>query len=55
MTSDTGQSFLLTLGRGANLQADELRALLAEGAPVVVEYTGQPGLASASAHYVRRA
>jgi len=53
--SEAGQSYLLTLARDANLQTEELRILLLEDAPVIVDYTGQPGLASASAHRVRRA
>jgi len=52
--SEAGQSYLLTLARDANLHMEELRILLLEGAPVIVDYTGQPGLASASAHCVRR-
>jgi hypothetical protein len=52
--SEAGQSYLLTLDRDANLQMEELRILLLEGASVIVDYTGQPGLASASARRVRR-
>jgi hypothetical protein len=50
-----GPSLLLTLAHDAPVNADDLQQWLREGATVVVDYQGEPGLDSGTAHAVRRA
>ena len=49
-----GPNLLLTLAQTAHLDSAELQRLLRERATVVVDYEGEPGLASGVAHEVRR-
>jgi hypothetical protein len=55
LTTDGGQSFLLTLAHGAPLDAGGLCHYLTTGARVRVEYQGEPGLVSGVAHAVQPA
>ena len=52
VATDTGQSFLLTLGRDALVDVADVNRFRIAHVPVVVEYEGEPGLASAVAHRV---
>jgi hypothetical protein len=52
LTLPTGQSYLLALHHAANVAPEDLRTFQHERTDVVVEYSGDPGLASASAHRV---
>ena len=53
LQSDAGQGLLFTLARGASASAADLRRFHAAGTHVVVEYTGEPNLASGGAQAVR--
>jgi hypothetical protein len=53
--TETGQVYLLTLGRGARVDEAGLAELQRQRALVTVAYTGEPNLASGVAQDVRRA
>jgi hypothetical protein len=53
LTTDDGRSLLLTLAHDASVGQEALCRILESGAPVEVEYAGEPGLASAVARSVR--
>ncbi|HYU17317.1 MAG TPA: hypothetical protein VEQ11_01325, partial [Chloroflexota bacterium] len=55
LTTDGGQSFLLTVAHDASLDGAELCRLRDGGARVIVDYDGEPGWASGVAHSVRTA
>ena len=46
LVTEDGRGFLFTLARNANIDTAELRRLHARDIPVVVSYTGVPGLDS---------
>ncbi len=52
LTTDRGQSLLLTLSHGAGTDEETLHRWQADGTRIGVEYEGEPGLASAVAHQV---
>jgi hypothetical protein len=52
---DDGPAYLLTLAHDAPIEAARLHDFVRSGAPVVVEYEGEPGLVSGVAHRVRPA
>jgi hypothetical protein len=54
LTTPSGQSYLLTLGHDANVDAGTLRQFQRERLEVRVTYSGEPGLASGVAHSIRR-
>jgi hypothetical protein len=54
LLTDGGQGLLLTLGHDASIDDAELEALHAGDAHVVVEYDGEPNLASGVARRIRR-
>lgn len=53
LTTDQGQSFLLTLAHDASATPTDLVRFLDEQTHVEVAYSGQPGLDSGVAHAVR--
>jgi hypothetical protein len=53
LASDSGQVYLLTLGRDVQLDAAELNHLKDTAAHVAVDYTGEPNLADGVAHSLR--
>jgi hypothetical protein len=53
LLTDSGQVYLLTLGRDAPLDASALAELHARGAHLDVDYTGEANLANGVAHVVR--
>jgi hypothetical protein len=55
LTTDGGQSFLLTLAHDAPLDGAGLCRFLAAGTRVRVAYQGEPGLVSGVAHAVEPA
>jgi hypothetical protein len=55
LLTDGGQTYLLTLARGAPLDAQELSELRRAAARVVVDYSGEPNLAGGVARSVQRA
>jgi hypothetical protein len=55
LMTDSGQGYLLTLGRDAGIDARDLRRLHDAGAHVVVEYDGDPDFTSGVARTVRAA
>jgi hypothetical protein len=55
IATNGGSNLLLTLAHTAPLDSAELQQLVRDRTPVVVEYEGEPGLASGVAHEVRRA
>ena len=55
LLTDGGQGLLLTLGYDASIGDAELHELHASNARVVVDYEGEPNLASGVARRVRRA
>jgi hypothetical protein len=55
VVSEAGQGFLFTLAKDAGLDGSDLRRLHDERQQVVVEYTGEPGLASGVARSVKAA
>ena len=55
LVRDDQSTYLLTLAHDAPIDGAELNGFMRSGAPVVVEYTGEPGLASGVAHGVRPA
>jgi hypothetical protein len=55
LLTDGGQGLLLTLGHDASVDDAGLHDLHARDARVLVEYEGEPNLASGVAHRVRRA
>jgi hypothetical protein len=54
LATDAGQSFLLTLAHDAPVDGADLCRFRDERAHVVVEYTGEPGLASGLARSIHR-
>jgi hypothetical protein len=54
LVTDGGEALLCTLAHDVHLPDGELRRLYAAGVRVVVEYGGQPGLASCVVHSVRK-
>ena len=50
LLTDTGQVYLLRLGRHAPVDASTLAELHRRGAQVTVEYTGEPNLNTGVAH-----
>jgi hypothetical protein len=54
LTTPSGQSFLLTLGHNADVDAGDLHRYQRESCDVRVEYSGEPGLSSGVAHSIRR-
>jgi hypothetical protein len=55
LASDSGQVYLLTLGRHAPLDAETLADLHARGARVSVAFRGEPNLADGVAYMVAEA
>ncbi len=52
LTTDRGQSLLLTLSHGDGTDMETLNRWQADGTRVGVEYEGEPGLASARVHRI---
>jgi hypothetical protein len=55
LATEQGSSYLLVLAHGAPIDESDLCRFLEDGTPVMVEYSGEPGLASGVAHMMRPA
>jgi hypothetical protein len=54
LATDDGPSYLLVLAHDAPLDEADLDRFKRESTPVLVEYSGEPGLDSGVAHSVRQ-